>query len=97
MSVRKKLEQQLDVVDGKELESHFERAALLLLAPHMDLVEVGAAFAEDNKDLVTAWLQDGDLKRAEVKANAPEVFDVDATYEFLILQPFVIAKKIQPQ
>lgn len=97
MSLRRKLEDQVDIVHGAELESHFRREALLILAAHMNLVEVGVAFAEDDKDQVKAWIDSKELVRADVKSNSPEVFDPMAHYEFLILQPFVIAKRIQTQ
>jgi len=48
----------------KELERHFARGVVIKVAIELDLVTIAAAFAEDNKTLVEAWLASGQIARA---------------------------------
>lgn len=48
-----------------ELEPHFARGAVIVVAPDLDLVEVAGRVAADDKPAVSAWLEQGRLQRAE--------------------------------
>jgi hypothetical protein len=48
-------------IEWKELERHFARGVLLTVSPKLDLVEVGAHMVHDDKHIIDAWLESGEL------------------------------------
>ena len=48
-----------------ELEKHFARGVVIKVDPAMDLIETGAAFVQDNKQQIEAWMNDGKVSRAD--------------------------------
>ena len=48
-------------IEWKELERHFARGVLLTVSPELDLVEVGAHMIHDDKHIIDAWLESGEL------------------------------------
>ena len=48
-------------IGWKELERHFARGVLLTVSPKLDLVEVGAHMIHDDKHIIDAWLESGEL------------------------------------
>lgn len=99
MNIREKLLEELETVDGEALTPHFERGALVFVGPQLDIVDVGVAFAGDNKDSVAHWLQSGDLWKATDKDKDKDNGQLNASnsFQFLILQPFVLAKPVETQ
>ena len=49
----------------QELEKHFARGVVIKVDPAMDLIETGAAFVQDNKRQIEAWMNDGKVCRAD--------------------------------
>ena len=47
--------------EWKELERHFSRGVFLTVSPKLDLVEVGAHMIHDDKRIIDAWLESGEL------------------------------------
>ncbi len=54
--VRERLEQDLAEVHWPWLRPHARRGALILVADDLDLVDVGASVAEDDRARVSAWI-----------------------------------------
>lgn len=50
-------------IEWKELERHFARGVLLTVSPELDLVEVGAHMIQDDKHIIDAWLESGELAK----------------------------------
>ena len=48
-------------IEWKELERHFARGVLLTVSRKLDLVEVGAHMIHDDKHIIDAWLESGEL------------------------------------
>lgn len=94
MGVKEDLKEQIQEIEGSELKSHWERQALILLQSHMSLLEVGLAFAQDEKLKVQDWLEKGEIWKCT--ENDLSELSNQIKYEFLILQPFVIAQKQDP-
>ena len=51
-------------IEWKSLERHFARGALLSVSPELDLVQVGAHMIHDDKTIVNAWLDAGELRNS---------------------------------
>ena len=94
MDIRKDLLKQLETVDGESLLPHHQRQALVFIGDELDIIDVGIAFATDNKDSVTTWLQTGDIWKCTEKDKQAGALNSTKSYQFLILQPFVLAKAV---
>ena len=79
---RQDLNQQTARVHWQELETHFARGVVIEVASDLDLVEVAACFANDDKAAVEQWINDGrvqHLSMATAKdwaAREPELWAV---------------------
>lgn len=89
------LEEKLDGyrgrVDWKYLRPHFQMGALLYVDPELDLAEVGAAFAQDDKVRVEAWLKARDVVKIEAMHAAQWEIE-PAEFEALVVSPFVLCR-----
>lgn len=48
-----------------ELEPHFARGSVIVVDPALDLVHVARRVVTDDEAAVAAWLESGELRRAE--------------------------------
>jgi len=84
LDVRHLLNAQTGRIGWAELQRHFARGLLLWVDPDLDLVEVAARIVDDDKDRVTAWLEQGKLAKPDLKqaktwqATQPEFWAVVA-------------------
>lgn len=86
-----KLEKFTGEVTWDFLRPHYESGALFFVDPALPLVQVGAAFANDDKDSVEAWLKTGDLvKIADLHAKQWE--GTETRFESLVVSPFVLCR-----
>jgi hypothetical protein len=90
---RKYFEETIDRVSIKPLLPHYERGALCLLIETLDLIDVALAIAENDSEKVSKWIQDQALRKPRKEEIERWSKDVLAQhFEFLIVQPFVLAK-----
>jgi hypothetical protein len=90
--LRADLAEMLDQADWGWLEEHAKRGRVIVVAPNLDLIEVGVAIAEDNVPTVQQWMEDGWISHpTEAQIS---VWNQDKTQSFpsLIVQPFVLLK-----
>lgn len=93
--LRDRLLKDLEDASWDMLAPHHEREALFVIGEDVELVDAGIALANDDVELVKEWQQTGRIKR-------PTEDDVDEysqdkdkhVWQFLIIQPYVIVKKI---
>ena len=50
-------------ISWQELERHFARGVLMTVSPDLDLVQLGAHMIHDDKNIIDAWLQTGELRK----------------------------------
>ena len=50
-------------ISWQELERHFARGVLLTVSPKLDLVQLGAHMIHDDKSIIDAWLETGELRK----------------------------------
>jgi hypothetical protein len=50
-------------ISWQELEQHFARGILMTVSPALDLVLVGAHMIHDDKIVIDAWLETGELRK----------------------------------
>ncbi|MDH5674876.1 MAG: DUF2288 domain-containing protein [Myxococcales bacterium] len=91
-SLRTKLEAELAVVGWRDLRQHAARGALFLVQGELSVVEATLAVAQDDSASVQAWLKIGALVRPSSEQLAAWEGELDREFEYLIAQPFVIAR-----
>ena len=90
--LRADLAEMLDQAEWGWLEEHAKRGRVIVVAPNLDLIEVGVAIAEDNVTAVQQWMEDGWISHPTEEQIS--VWNQDKTQNFpsLIVQPFVLLK-----
>ena len=61
--IKTQLQEQIAEVDWKDLIPHAQRDAIIIVHPQLDIIEVGCAIAEDNKNLVQNWISEQLLQK----------------------------------
>ncbi len=85
----KQLQAQIMPTQWSDLESHYQRDAVIVVSPVIDLAEAAAVVAEDSKEQLTIWLDEKKIYKPsseEIKIWESE----DQIFNFLIVQPFVL-------
>lgn len=84
------LQEELAEVDWNSLKPHASRDALIIVNPLLDLVKVGVAIAEDDKQSVSHWINE----QLIVKPSAADLGkwngQPEKMFKTLIVQPFVL-------
>ncbi len=75
----------------KELERYFAHGVVIRVAHGLDLVDVAACFARDDKDSVAAWIHDGLIARASAE-EALDWHQRQATFWAVVLAPWVLVQ-----
>ncbi len=92
-SLREKLRSEVLPCRWSDLRQHQRRGGLLLVRPDLDLLEVGVAMATDRADRVEVWLLTGRLVRPD-DALASTFEERDPRFQFIIVQPWVLAQEL---
>jgi hypothetical protein len=91
--LRAQLSGEIHRVDWTPLAPHAKRGGLVMVAPELDLLDVGVAVARDEGAQVQGWMDAHQLGRptdAEVEAWRQEA---DERFTVLIVQPYVLAQR----
>lgn len=78
----------------QELEKHYARGVVIKVSPDLDLIEVAACFAEDNKEPIEVWLTSGELERA-IDEDARRWHKEDPLFWAIVVAPWVLAQEIE--
>lgn len=93
--LKQKLVSEIEEGDWSMLSPHYERDALFIVSPDLNLAEVGYALAEDDGESVKRWQENGEIRRptpSDVSIWKEDQFKKFA--KFLIIQPFVVIQEI---
>jgi hypothetical protein len=88
-----RLNAETGVVRWHELERHFASGRLVSVAEGLDLVAVAAAFVEDDRDRVAAWMQSSRVLRTTA-SQARRWSDADTELWAVVVAPWVL---VQPR
>lgn len=92
--LRVKLNAETGRLVWRELERHFARGVVILVAPGLDLVEVALQISRDNKDQVAAWLQAGQVRRADSE-DARSWHQDRSRFWAVVVAPWVLVQEIR--
>jgi hypothetical protein len=84
----------LGVVLYSDLRAHVKRDAVIIVGGALDLVDAGAALAENDAARVEQWIQSGLLTKPTAADIERWSIDRAARFDALIVAPFVL---IQPR
>ncbi|WP_127478682.1 DUF2288 domain-containing protein [Sulfurivermis fontis] len=96
VDLRAKLNSETARIAWPELERHFARGVVVWVAPGLDLIEVAHAMARDDSAALTAWLQAGQVARAETE-QARDWHARQAEFWAVVVAPWVVIQESQPR
>lgn len=84
------LQKELAEVEWDSLKPHASRDALIVVNPLLDLIEVGVAIAQDNKQAVEHWIDEQLLRKPSAEELGNWNGQPEKMFKTLIVQPFVL-------
>jgi len=92
--LRTELAESLDKAEWEWLIPHAMRDALVVVAPQLDLLDVGVAIANDNVTVVQRWISEALI--AKPSPHQLSDWNRDRTKQFntLIVQPYVLVQEL---
>lgn len=96
VELRGKLNSETARIAWPELERHFARGVVVVVAPGLDLVEVAHAMARDDSAALAAWMQAGQVARAEAE-QALDWHARQAVFWAVVVAPWVVIQETQPR
>jgi len=94
--IRQQLNAQTGRLGWKELERHFARGSVIKVAGELDLVEVAACVAQDDKATIEFWLASGRLAPADTE-DALVWHGRQAEFWAVVVAPWVLVQEIRGQ
>ncbi|MHC5725961.1 MAG: DUF2288 domain-containing protein [Nostoc sp.] len=95
--LRAELTEILDEAEWEWLIPHVQRDAVILVAPELNLVDVGVAIASDNIPSVQLWIDEQLITKptiVQVGEWNGERHQRDKRFHTLIVQPYVLVQEI---
>lgn len=81
-------------VSWRELKIHLQRDAIIVVSTKLDLVTVGVAVADDDKNLVETWVSANQLGKPTEKQVESWEQEPDKRFQMLIVQPFILLQSV---
>jgi hypothetical protein len=91
--MRDKLRSTMGVVFWSDLQAHAKRDAVIVVGAALDLVEAGAALAENDTARVEQWIRAGLLSKPTAADLERWPIDAAARFDSLIVAPFVLIRE----
>ena len=94
--LRAKLNLETAQMSWQELERFFASGALVAVSNQLDLLEVAASFANDDKDAVAQWLTQGRIaKVTDAQAQAWQA--ADESLWTVVVKPWILVQEEKRQ
>ncbi|MBS1212518.1 MAG: hypothetical protein H6R26_1135 [Proteobacteria bacterium] len=93
-NLRTRLNQETGRLSWQEIERHFARGVVVRVAPDLDLVDVAARMASDDKQGFMPWFSAGRVARASAD-DARDWNERDATFWAVVVAPWVLVQEIE--
>lgn len=87
-----KLNNETAKIPWQELLRHFASGNVIVVTDGIDLIEVAARMASDDKDIVAQWLNDGSIARA-TDEQAQAWLDDDVSMWTVVVKPWVLVQQ----
>jgi len=93
--LRHKLAAETGEIAWQELERHFARGVLIVVAPELNLIEAAARIAEDDKSALQEWIRSGLVARA-TDDHARRWADSKSPLWAVVVAPWVLVQESRP-
>jgi len=97
IQLRNELRARLNSETGRltwpELERHFARGAVIRVTTDLDLIDVAAAVADDDKAAVEAWMDAGQIAHPEIDEVKGWV-ERQPEFWAVVIKPWVMVQEI---
>lgn len=90
--LRAELLESLDEAEWSWLMPHSERDAVIVVAPQLDLIEVGMAIVNDNTLVVQRWIDETLIYKPSPQQKAEWNQNQAKRFNALIIQPYVLVQ-----
>ena len=91
--IKDRLSQDVADIEWKDLLPHVRRDAVIVVSEALNLLEVGAAIAEDNTASVSTWIENKSISKPSSQQLTEWNSQPEKQFTALILQPFVIVQE----
>lgn len=91
--LRARLAAEIHRVDWKPLAPHAKRGGLVMVAPELDLIDVGVAVAGDDGPQVQIWMRAHQLRRPTEEELEAWHDETEERFMVLIVQPYVLVQR----
>lgn len=88
--VREELSLYLDEAPWELLDPHARKQSLFLVAPMLDLLDVGEALALNDTAKVSGWIEAGQLSRPSLQQLEAWNRHPQLRFQVIIVRPFVL-------
>ncbi len=95
LPLRERLNREAGRLAWPEIQRHFARGAVVRVATELDLVEVAACFAADERERVMPWFASGQVARASVE-DAEGWNRRQAVFWGVVVAPWLLVQEIVP-
>lgn len=79
-------------IDWQELQPFFAKGVVIAVEASLDLVQVAEAFVEDRKDIVSAWLDSGEVAMLD-SARAERFVNEEPRLWAVVVAPWVLVQE----
>lgn len=91
-NLKEDLGKMVDVAIWEWLSPHAARARVILVGAKLDIVDVGVALTEDNKQLVQSWIEDAWLRHPNADELSAWNGNKEKEFISLVVPPFVLVR-----
>ena len=95
-SLRNEINEQTAQMRWSELERFFASGTLISVAGELDLIDVGARIAADDKDSVLSWMNTGLLKKVSDE-QAGSWHEEDTLLWTVVVKPWILVQHRRQQ
>ncbi|PSB21654.1 DUF2288 domain-containing protein [Phormidesmis priestleyi ULC007] len=90
--LRSELTESLDEAEWNWLIPHVDRDAVIVVAPQLNLVDVGMAIVNDHSASVQHWIAEGLIYKPSEQQKTDWNAHQDKRFHALIVQPYVLVQ-----
>ena len=88
--IKEQLAEDVAEIEWRELIPHSQRDAIIVVTPHLDLLDVGVAIANDNTQSVHHWISEDLIHKPSAQQLSEWNAQPQTKLYTLIVQPFVL-------
>lgn len=91
--LRQKINLETGQLSWPELQKYFAKGNVIIVSRSLDLIDVAAKFAEDDKEAVAKWVAAEDIKRA-LDEDAKQWNERNSSFWTVVVAPWILVQEI---